>query len=116
LGRIAEVLCLQQEAKNEGARERSGDRVIARDRLIGKTGISSRRRGDAEKIGKEQNLTTDEHRFGDLKTAKAITTEDNGGLWLGCMKPVLRQKTTIYRYFLTMDGMVQCLRLSTMKM
>jgi hypothetical protein len=54
------------------------DRVIARDRLIGKTGISSRRRGDAEKIG-EQNLTADEFGLHGFENRKAITTEDNGG-------------------------------------
>jgi hypothetical protein len=73
-------------------------------------------RGEAEKIGnKSETLITDEHRLTDLKTAKAIYQRGHRGDTED-VKPVLRQGATIYRYFLTMDGMVQCLRLSTMKM
>jgi hypothetical protein len=79
---------LQQKFKKAGwGRGKIADiAVIARDRR------------DPEKAGISLLM---KYGLREFDIAKPFATErGTEGCWSGCMKPVLRQKTTIYRYFL----------------
>jgi hypothetical protein len=63
--------------------------------------------------GKNQNLTMDEHQLNGYENREEPFTREDTEVHRESdrfTKSVLREGTTIYRYFVTTDGVVQCPR------